>query len=118
MKNFCLAALALLASTTALTACGIGGCGGAPGQAEASIFVSDAATGATVPRVSFYDDNQEINASCQEPRGNACGYYILSLASGHHNLTAKATGYEDAAFTLNLDDSADVHLAVEIHAQP
>jgi hypothetical protein len=118
MKKVMLAGL-LLGAASLLPACDGWGCGGAPGQGEVSLYVSDQATGEPVADVSFYEGQEKLVASCQEPAATnpkLCAYYILTKYPGTHVVMVKAPGYKTSQLQITLDAGDDLHYAVEIFA--
>jgi hypothetical protein len=108
-----LATLALL-----LGACG-GFCGAGPGEVEASLYVSDAATGASVRQPEFTSDGTPLGASCQDPSAHdplLCASWLLVGPPSRRSITVTATGYSPATVIVDTTTNESIHLAVEMRA--
>jgi hypothetical protein len=105
----------------ALLAVSLGGCVGfcsaSPGEAEASLYVSDAATGARVRQPSFTENGADVAADCQEPDASdswLCASWLLVGEPGHHTFTVGARGYRSTTVTVDTSETDSIHLAVEL----
>jgi hypothetical protein len=96
-------------------------CGGGPGQTEASLYVSDAATGKPVRNPSFTAaDGSPISARCQpDPYDSGlCESELLVLAPGAHTINVSAPGYQSASVSVDTSNNDSLHLSVVLRAQP
>ncbi len=92
-------------------------CGGGPSQTEASLYVSDAANGASVKAPSFTEGDETLSAQCGEPDANdpsVCTSDLLLLDAGVHTITVSAEGYVSQTVTVDTSSMDSVHLAIEL----
>ena len=108
----------------AMLAVSLGGCVGfcsaSPDEAEASLYVSDASTGARVRQPSFTENGADVRADCQQPDPNdswLCASWVLVGAPGHHTIIVGARGYRSTTLTLDTSATDSIHLAVELVKQ-
>jgi hypothetical protein len=94
-------------------------CGAGPSQTEASLYVSDAANGASVKSPAFTENGEALVAKCGEPDANdptVCTSDLLVLDAGVHTITVSAEGYAPQTVTVDTSNMDSVHLAVELSA--
>jgi hypothetical protein len=107
------------AATAAVLCLGGCFCGAAPGQTEASLYVSDSATGQPVRAPSFTEGQAALSASCQQPDAKdptLCTSQLLLLSPDVHTVTVAAAGYQSQQVTIDTSSMDSVHLAVEMTA--
>jgi hypothetical protein len=99
--------------------CGLGYCVADPGEVEASLYVSDAATGAAVRAPQFASEGVTLEATCQEPTPTdhlLCGSWVIAGPPGRKLVTVTAANYAPASVVVDTTNDATIHLAVEMTA--
>jgi hypothetical protein len=94
-------------------------CGAGPSQSEASLYLTDGATGQPVRSPTFAEKGQTISARCGEADptdATLCQSEVLVLSVGAHSITVSAPGYQDATVAVDTSTMDSVHLAVALHA--
>ncbi len=113
MKIILLATLAL-----SLTACGLGGgCDASPDEAEVSLYVTDAATGAAVRQPTFASYGTALVGRCQGPSGSdalVCESWVLVGPPAKQEITIAAPGYKPAIVDVDTTSVSSIHLGVEL----
>jgi len=110
---------ALVIWASFLGACGIGDCVAGPGEAEVSLYVTDAATGAAVRQPTFDTEGVPLTGICQDPSNQdplVCTSWVIVGPPSRLAITVTAVGYHPATVKVDTTATMAIHLAVELEA--